>query len=133
MHHTPLQTYHDFPWEWCSNLSCRAFRRIPSNIILQRVGPHLWIPSQVIVWGIVEILQSLVKGPSGWYAARFFLGRASEFLPPWASQTQRLRARVCSAVMESGFIPGSLYILSQWYTSGGEFHHFFKTSWSHSR
>ncbi|KAJ5496516.1 Major facilitator superfamily domain general substrate transporter [Penicillium fimorum] len=65
---------------------------IPSNIILHRVGPHYWIPTQVIVWGLVEVLQMFVTNASGWYAARLFLGLA-----------------------ESGFIPGGLYILSTWY------------------
>ncbi|KAI0119414.1 MFS general substrate transporter [Daldinia grandis] len=66
---------------------------IPSNIILHRVGPHYWIPLQVVVWGILEVLQMLVRDAGGWYAARLFLGLA-----------------------ESGFIPGSLYVLSRWYT-----------------
>ncbi|KAI1390999.1 MFS general substrate transporter [Hypoxylon trugodes] len=66
---------------------------IPSNIVLHRVGPHYWIPLQVVVWGILEVCQMFVKNASGWYAARLFLGLA-----------------------ESGFIPGSLYVLSRWYT-----------------
>ncbi|KAL7625059.1 hypothetical protein AAE478_004273 [Parahypoxylon ruwenzoriense] len=66
---------------------------IPSNIVLHRVGPHYWIPLQVVVWGVVEVLQMFVRGAGGWYAARLFLGLA-----------------------ESGFIPGSLYVLSRWYT-----------------
>ncbi|KAI4867270.1 MFS general substrate transporter [Hypoxylon rubiginosum] len=66
---------------------------IPSNIVLHRVGPHYWIPLQVVVWGALEVLQMRVRDAGGWYAARLFLGLA-----------------------ESGFIPGSLYVLSRWYT-----------------
>lgn len=66
---------------------------IPSNVVLHRIGAHYWIPAQVIIWGLVETLQCLVKHAGGWYAARLFLGLA-----------------------ESGFIPGSLYTLSRWYT-----------------
>ncbi|KAF3063748.1 hypothetical protein GL218_02507 [Daldinia childiae] len=66
---------------------------IPSNIVLHRVGPHYWIPLQVVVWGVLEVLQMFVRDAGGWYAARLFLGLA-----------------------ESGFIPGSLYVLSRWYT-----------------
>ncbi|KAI8964039.1 MFS general substrate transporter [Daldinia sp. FL1419] len=62
-------------------------------IILHRVGPHCWIPLQVVVWGVIEVLQMFVRDAGGWYAARLFLGLA-----------------------ESGFIPGSLYVLSRWYT-----------------
>ncbi|KAL4762596.1 major facilitator superfamily domain-containing protein [Aspergillus foveolatus] len=65
---------------------------IPSNIVLHRVGPHYWIPGQVIVWVLVEVLQCRVTDASGWYAARLFLGLA-----------------------ESGFIPNGLYTLSRWY------------------
>ncbi|OQD95531.1 hypothetical protein PENSOL_c020G02884 [Penicillium solitum] len=64
---------------------------IPSNIILHRVGPHYWIPAQVVVWGLIEVLQLFVTNAGGWYVARLFLGLA-----------------------ESGFIPGGLYILSTW-------------------
>ncbi|KAH6654748.1 major facilitator superfamily domain-containing protein [Truncatella angustata] len=66
---------------------------IPSNIVLHRIGPHYWIPAQVIIWGLIEVLQMFVRNASGWYAARIFLGLA-----------------------ESGFIPGGLYTLSRWYT-----------------
>ncbi|GAA6050961.1 hypothetical protein JCM3770_005344 [Rhodotorula araucariae] len=66
---------------------------IPSNIILQRVGAHVWIPVQVVLWGLAEVLTMFVKNASGWYAARIFLG-----------------------LLESGFIPGALYTLSRWYT-----------------
>ncbi|KEZ44019.1 hypothetical protein SAPIO_CDS3738 [Scedosporium apiospermum] len=66
---------------------------IPSNVILHRIGPTYWIPGQVVVWGLIEVLQCFVKNSSGWYAARLFLGMA-----------------------ESGFIPGGLYTLSRWYT-----------------
>ncbi|WVQ82589.1 hypothetical protein IAT38_004719 [Cryptococcus sp. DSM 104549] len=66
---------------------------IPSNVLLQRIGPHHWIPLQMIIWGLAETLTSQVKNKEGWWAARLFLG-----------------------LLESGFIPGSLYTLSQWYT-----------------
>lgn len=62
-------------------------------MVLHRIGAHYWIPAQVVIWGLIEVLQSFVKGSGGWYAARLFLGLA-----------------------ESGFIPGGLYTLSQWYT-----------------
>ena len=61
--------------------------------MLHRVGPHYWIAVQVIIWGLLEVFQMFVTNAGGWYAARLFLG-----------------------VAESGFIPGALYTLSQWYT-----------------
>ncbi|KAL2817079.1 major facilitator superfamily domain-containing protein [Aspergillus cavernicola] len=65
---------------------------IPSNMVLHRIGPHYWIPAQVVAWGLVEVLQSRVTNAGGWYVARLFLGLA-----------------------ESGFIPGGLYTLTRWY------------------
>ncbi|GAA6041782.1 hypothetical protein JCM8097_007158 [Rhodosporidiobolus ruineniae] len=66
---------------------------IPSNIILQRVGAHIWIPAQVVVWGLAEVLHMFVSNPGGFYVARLALG-----------------------LLESGFIPGALYTIQRWYT-----------------
>jgi len=78
---------------YCKDPFLPANPPVPPQIVLHRIGPHYWIPSQVVIWGLIEVLQCFVTGPSGWYAARLFLGLA-----------------------ESGFLPGSLYTLSQWYT-----------------
>ncbi|GAA6008708.1 hypothetical protein JCM10207_001693 [Rhodosporidiobolus poonsookiae] len=64
-----------------------------SLIVLQRIGAHIWISSQVVVWGLAELLHMYLKNAGGFYVARFALG-----------------------LLESGFIPGSLYTLSRWYT-----------------
>ncbi|KAM0812468.1 putative Major facilitator superfamily domain-containing protein [Seiridium cardinale] len=66
---------------------------IPSSIVLHRIEPHFWIPAQIIVWGLIDILQMLVKNASVWYTAGLFLDLA-----------------------ESGFVPGGLYTLSRWHT-----------------
>lgn len=70
-----------------SNVS-KAFKRTSvradcvTKIVLHRVGPHYWIPIQVLVWGTIEVLQYKVTNASGWYAARLFLGLAeSGFIP----------------------------------------------------
>ncbi|CAH0015696.1 unnamed protein product [Clonostachys rhizophaga] len=39
---------------------------IPSNIVLHRIGAHYWIPFQVILWGIIEVLQMFVTNAGGW-------------------------------------------------------------------
>lgn len=77
---------------------------IPSNVVLQRIGPHRWIPLQIIVWGLAETLTYLVKNRAGWWTARLFLGSECAVL------------RTLTPVLESGFIPGSLYTLNSWYT-----------------
>ncbi|KAL2864379.1 major facilitator superfamily domain-containing protein [Aspergillus lucknowensis] len=75
-----------------SLLWCIVLLEIPSNIILHRIGPHYWIPAQVVTWGVIEVVQSQVTNAGGWYVARLFLGLG-----------------------ENGFIPGGLYTLSRWY------------------
>lgn len=65
---------------------------IPSNILLQRIGPRKWITGQIIAWGLVATLQAYVKTRSTFLLTRFLLGAC-----------------------ESGFIPGTLYYLSSWY------------------
>ncbi|GAA5889052.1 hypothetical protein JCM6882_009729 [Rhodosporidiobolus microsporus] len=68
---------------------------IPSNIVLQRIGPTLWISGQVVAFGFAELMHMFVRNKAGFYTGRFALG-----------------------LLESGFIPGSLYTLSRWYTRG---------------
>jgi MFS family permease len=66
---------------------------IPSNIILQRIGPRKWISAQVIIFGTVAALQVFVKDKTGFLISRMFLG-----------------------LCEAGYIPGGIYTLSTWYT-----------------
>ncbi|KAF9694255.1 hypothetical protein EKO04_008064 [Ascochyta lentis] len=66
---------------------------IPSNIILQRIGPRKWISAQVFVFGAVATLQVFVKNKAGFLVSRSFLG-----------------------LCEAGYIPGGIYTLSTWYT-----------------
>ncbi|KAL2831547.1 major facilitator superfamily domain-containing protein [Aspergillus cavernicola] len=66
---------------------------IPSNMLLQKIGPSKWIPAQVFVFGLIACLQVLLRNRSGFLATRTLLGLA-----------------------EAGYIPGSIYTLSTWYT-----------------
>lgn len=65
---------------------------IPSNIILIRVGPRLFLPAQILIFGLIATLQVLVRNRAGFLTTRLILG-----------------------ICESGYIPGSLYVLSTWY------------------
>lgn len=58
----------------------------PSNIILKRLRPRIYIPNLVIIWGVICCLVSTVKSSSGLLVVRFFLGLA-----------------------EAGFLPGLIY------------------------
>ncbi|KAF4447766.1 alternative sulfate transporter [Fusarium albosuccineum] len=66
--------------------------KIPSNLILYRVGPTLWIGGQIIAWGLVATFQAFQKGLGPYMATRLLLG-----------------------LCEAGFIPASLFTLTRWY------------------
>lgn len=51
-----------------------AMVEIPSNLLYKRIGPHILMPTMVVLWGTVATLQGLVKTYSGLLVARFFLG-----------------------------------------------------------
>lgn len=65
---------------------------IPSNMILQRIGPRIYISAQVIVFGLVATMQIFVRNRTGFIVARSILG-----------------------LCEAGYIPGAIFTLSTWY------------------
>ncbi|KZT70959.1 MFS general substrate transporter [Daedalea quercina L-15889] len=65
---------------------------IPSNIVLKRLTPRIWLPTLMVVWGIVSTLMGVVHNYAGLLAVRFFLGAT-----------------------EAGLFPGVVYYLSCWY------------------
>ncbi|KAL8952423.1 MAG: hypothetical protein Q9222_001658 [Ikaeria aurantiellina] len=65
---------------------------IPSNILLKKLKPHLWLSMCMFLFGVVTICQGLVQNYSGLLATRFFLG-----------------------VAETGMFPGSFYLIGMWY------------------
>ncbi|KAJ5761773.1 uncharacterized protein N7511_005155 [Penicillium nucicola] len=65
---------------------------IPSNIILQRIGPRVWLSGQLFAWGLVATFQAFVQSYPAYLVTRILLG-----------------------FCEGGFIPGALYYLSTWY------------------
>ncbi|TKX20023.1 MFS transporter-like protein 141 [Elsinoe australis] len=67
--------------------------QVPSNMLLTRVRPSLWMSFWVAVWAIVSGLTALSKDYTGLVLTRFFLG-----------------------VTEAPYYPGALYMLSIFYT-----------------
>ncbi|KAH7310576.1 major facilitator superfamily domain-containing protein [Stachybotrys elegans] len=65
---------------------------IPSNLILYKVGPVLWIGFQILAWGLVATFQAFQHGLSAFMVTRLLLG-----------------------LCEAGFIPASLYTITRWY------------------
>lgn len=65
---------------------------LPSNIILTRFRPSVWIPTMEVAWSILTFALSRAKTAKTIYILRFFIGLA-----------------------ESTFYPGMQYIIGSWY------------------
>ena len=65
---------------------------IPSNLILTRVRPSIWIPACEVTWATLTILLAKCDKATHVYVLRFFIGLA-----------------------ESTFYPGMQYIIGSWY------------------
>ncbi|MDP4023539.1 MFS transporter [Methylobacterium sp. NEAU 140] len=65
---------------------------IPSNMIMHRVGPRIWIARIMVTWGLISCGMAFVQGEISFYILRFLLGLA-----------------------EAGFVPGILLYLTYWF------------------
>ncbi|KAL4912500.1 putative MFS transporter [Aspergillus aurantiobrunneus] len=65
---------------------------IPSNILLKKLRPHVWLSSCMFLFGVVTICQGLVTNWGGLMTTRWFLG-----------------------MFETGMFPGCFYLLGMWY------------------
>lgn len=65
---------------------------IPSNLILTRVRPSIWIPTLEVIWSVLTFCLSQANDAKTIYAIRFLVGLA-----------------------ESGFYPGMQYLIGSWY------------------
>lgn len=64
---------------------------VPSNVLLTKYGPRVWIARIMITWGIASTATMFVVGPNSLYTIRALVGLA-----------------------EAGFLPGILYYLGSW-------------------
>ncbi|KAI2780626.1 putative allantoate permease [Daldinia loculata] len=65
---------------------------IPSNILMKRFSPHVWLSLCIFCFGVVMLGQGFIRNYSGLLATRFLLG-----------------------FFEAGIFPGSFYLISFWY------------------
>lgn len=65
---------------------------VPSNIIMHKIGPKVWIARIMVTWGIISALMIFVTQPWQFYVLRFFLG-----------------------IAEAGFYPGVILFLTYWF------------------
>ncbi|KAJ9056085.1 hypothetical protein DSO57_1036679 [Entomophthora muscae] len=66
---------------------------VPSNLMMKKTSPRVWIARIMVTWGMVTMCLAAVTDYRRLFAARFFLG-----------------------VAEAGLFPGIVFILSFWYT-----------------
>ncbi|HET8691339.1 MAG TPA: MFS transporter [Steroidobacteraceae bacterium] len=69
-----------------------AMFEVPSNLILARIGPRLWITRIMVTWGALSVAMMWARSPESFYVLRFLLG-----------------------VAEAGFFPGIIYYLCDWF------------------
>ena len=67
---------------------------LPSNLLLLKVGPRVWIARIMISWGIVSTAMMFMHSATSFYVLRFLLG-----------------------VCEAGFFPGMIIYLTYWFPS----------------
>lgn len=65
---------------------------VPSNLLLKKLRPSVWLPIIMVAWGVVMTLMGLVRDFKGLLIARLFLG-----------------------VAEAGLYPGVAYYITLWY------------------
>ncbi|GGL68977.1 MFS transporter [Streptomyces fumigatiscleroticus] len=68
-----------------------ALFEVPSNILMERFGPKVWLTRIMISWGVVATAMAFVNSAGVFYALRFLLG-----------------------VAEAGFFPAVIYYFSRW-------------------
>jgi MFS family permease len=69
-----------------------ALAEIPSNMMMQRFHPSIWLTCIMVSWGLIMTCMGLVKDFKGLLVCRVFLGLA-----------------------EGGLIPGVGYLITMWY------------------
>ena len=68
--------------------------QVPSNLFLNKIGkPALYLPTVMIIWGVISAATAGAQSYGGLIAVRFFLG-----------------------FVEAAYFPGCLFFLSSWYT-----------------
>nr|WP_183545390.1 MFS transporter [Nocardioides albus] len=76
-----------------------ALLEIPSNLILHRIGPRIWIARIAVTWGLLSSAMMFINSELTFYILRFLLGAAEAGLYPalmyvvtlWFAQEDRAR------------------------------------------
>lgn len=68
-----------------------AIFEIPSNVLMLRYGPKIWLTRIMVSWGAVAMAMALTRGETSFYVLRFLLGTA-----------------------EAGFSAGVIFLFTRW-------------------
>ena len=63
-------------------LIAHLLSELPSNLMLKKVSPKIWLPLLTAVWGIITMSLGFVKNYAGFVAVRAILGIAEGGLLP---------------------------------------------------
>jgi sugar phosphate permease len=55
---------------------------VPSNLVLKKTSPKIWLPLLTVVWGIITMCIGFVRSFAGFVAVRALLGLAEGGLLP---------------------------------------------------
>lgn len=68
------------------------FSELPSNLVLKKASPKLWLPFLTVIWGIITMCLGFVQNYGGFVAVRALLGVAEGgLLPGMASSRVALK------------------------------------------
>nr|POE56692.1 putative transporter [Quercus suber] len=67
--------------------------QVPSNIFLAQLRPSVYLPTCMVIWGVLSTCTGAVQSAGGLYTTRFLLG-----------------------FVEAAFYPGSVFLIGSWYT-----------------
>jgi MFS family permease len=81
---------------------------IPSNILLKKFKPNVWLSGCMFLFGLATVCQGLVKSYSGLLATRFFLGLFETGMFPGCEFS--LHYHYKSLMSDAGF-----YLIGMWY------------------
>jgi len=70
-----------------------ALLEVPSNLVLYRVGPRIWITRIAVTWGAVSAAMMFVQNEASFYVLRLLLGAA-----------------------EAGLFPALMYMVTRWFS-----------------
>ncbi|MGL6020580.1 MAG: MFS transporter [Gibbsiella quercinecans] len=71
-----------------------ALFELPSNLLMHRVGPRVWLVRIMVTWGLVSAAMSFAWNEHTFYLLRVLLG-----------------------IVEAGFFPTAIYFIAQWFPS----------------